>query len=255
MGRLVPARDGAAPGTPQGADAAAGADGPDGAGAAKPLPPRPGLLVTLGLVAAAAFLAEGAASDWAGVYVRRELGAAAATAPLVSTAFFATMTAVRFAGDAIRARLGAPTTLRLAGMTATAGYALVLFAPVAAGGPGPAAVGWATAGWALVGAGAAVMWPVLAGAVGAAVAGSGGGASRLSLVTTIGYGGGLAGPALIGYVAERTSLPAALSVPAVLAAAVALIAPAAIVAVSRGPRQPVRYAAAAHAPGPGEPRR
>jgi hypothetical protein len=44
-------------------------------------------------------------------------------------------------------------------------------------------------------------------------------------VSTIGYTGFLAGPPLIGAIAELTSLPAALAVLPLLAAAMALLAP------------------------------
>lgn len=52
----------------------------------------------------------------------RLLMAAGAVALVVYTAFFAAMALVRFVGDAVRARLGAVRTIRLAGGTATAGY-------------------------------------------------------------------------------------------------------------------------------------
>ncbi|MFC7218851.1 hypothetical protein ACFQLX_11830 [Streptomyces polyrhachis] len=169
----------------------------------------PGL--ALGLIGAAAFLAEGAATDWAGVHARRVLGADPAAASLTYTVFFAAMTAVRFTGDAVRPRLGPVRTLRLAGATATAGYALVL---TAAGVPA------ATAGWALAGAGMALVWPVVVSAAGT----SPGGARTLSWVTTLATAGGLAGPALIGFTAEATTLTTALLLPAALAVAVGLAA-------------------------------
>jgi MFS family permease len=190
---------------------------------------RPGLMITLGLIGAAAFFTEGAATDWAGVHATRVLGADAATASLVFTSFFVAMTAMRFLGDAVRARLGATTTIRLAGVTATAGYGLVLVA-----GALPAGlltrVGLALAGWALVGAGMAVVWPLVISQLGAANTAAG----RLSMITTISYGGGLIGPALIGFVATRATLPVALLIPAALALAVAVAAPAALNAVVRG---------------------
>ncbi len=189
---------------------------------------RPRLVISLGVLGSAAFFTEGAATDWAGVHATRVLGAAPATASLVFTVFFVAMTAVRFVGDAVRARLGAATTVRLAGGTATVGYGLVLLA-----GALPAAaqtrVGCAIAGWALVGAGMAVVWPLVISQLGAA----GAPARRLSLITTISYGGGLAGPALIGFVASRTTLPVALLIPAALAVAVAVAAPAVLTAVVR----------------------
>ncbi|GAB3812384.1 MFS transporter [Kribbella italica] len=176
-----------------------------------------GLVVGLGLVGAAAFLTEGAATDWAGVHATRVLGADPAVGSLVYTAFFVAMTVVRFVGDPVRARLGATATIRYAGATATAGYGLVLLSSVIE----TARVGTAMAGWILAGAGMAVVWPVVVSALGA----SGASGRRLSMVTTISYGGGLVGPALIGAVAGQAGLPVALLIPGVLAVVVAGAAP------------------------------
>jgi MFS family permease len=180
------------------------------------------MVIALGIVGAAAFLTEGAATDWAGIHATRVLGAAPSTASLVYMVFFAAMTVVRFAGDAVRARLGAAATMRLAGGTAAAGHVLVLLSGVL-----PAAiavrVACATAGWALAGAGIAVVWPIVISTLGSATARAGG---RLSLATAVSYSGGLVGPALIGYVAEHATLPVALLIPAGLALLVSIAAPA-----------------------------
>lgn len=179
---------------------------------------RGGLVVGLGVVGAAAFLTEGAATDWAGVHATRVLGAEPAVGSLVYTAFFVAMTVVRFVGDPVRARLGPSLTIRIAGATATAGYGLVLLSGVIETSP----VGTAMAGWVLAGAGMAVVWPVVVSTLGT----SGASARRLSTVTTISYGGGLVGPALIGSVAGHAGLPIALLIPAALAVLVAAAAPA-----------------------------
>lgn len=179
---------------------------------------RGGLVVGLGVVGAAAFLTEGAATDWAGVHATRVLGAEPAVGSLVYTAFFVAMTVVRFVGDPVRARLGPSLTSRIAGATATAGYGLVLLSGVIETSP----VGTAMAGWVLAGAGMAVVWPVVVSTLGT----SGASARRLSAVTTISYGGGLVGPALIGSVAGHAGLPIALLIPAALAVLVAAAAPA-----------------------------
>lgn len=179
---------------------------------------RGGLVVGLGVVGAAAFLTEGAATDWAGLHATRVLGADPAVGSLLYTAFFVAMTVVRFAGDPVRARLGPALTIRIAGATATAGYGLVLLSGVIE----TSAVGTAMAGWVLAGAGMAVVWPVVVSTLGT----SGASARRLSTVTTISYGGGLVGPALIGSVAGHAGLPIALLIPAALAVLVAAAAPA-----------------------------
>ncbi|GIG65788.1 MFS transporter [Phytomonospora endophytica] len=186
--------------------------------------PGLGSLVLLGVIGAAAFLTEGAATDWAAIHAGRELGADPATASMVYTAFFAAMTAMRFAGDAVRSRLGAPTTVLIAGVTASLGYVLVLAAPALGG----AGLTTALAGWILAGVGMAVVWPVVTSTLGA----SGASGRRLSAVGAISYGGGLAGPAVIGFTASVSSLSAALVIPAVLALVVALAAPSVLRALT-----------------------
>lgn len=173
---------------------------------------RPRLIVLLGVIGAAAFVTEGAATDWAGVHATRVLGADPATGSLVYTVFFGAMTVVRFVGDAVRTRLGGPVTIRLAGGVATAGYGLVLLSGALS------SVGVAMAGWVLAGAGMAMVWPIVVSALGAA-------GGRLSAVTMISYGGGLLGPSVIGFVAAGATLPVALLIPAALAVVVATLAP------------------------------
>jgi MFS family permease len=187
----------------------------------------PGLVVLLGLIGAAAFLTEGAATDWAGIHATRVLGADPAGASLVYTIFFVAMTVVRFGGDALRARLGAAMTIRLAGCTAVAGYSLVLLTSVLSG-QIPGRLEIAIAGWALAGAGVAVVWPIVTSALGAANAGG----RKLSAVTMISYGGGLVGPAVIGLVATTLTLPVALLIPAAMALLVATGAPAVFRAIT-----------------------
>ena len=196
---------------------------------------RWGLIALLGVAAFAGHLAEGAAMDWASLHARWVLHADAATAPLAYTIFSVAMTTVRLLGDPIRARLGSVRTIRLAGILATCGYALVLVSPLVGEGV-QVLVAWS--GWALAGVGLATVVPVLFSAVGA----SGGPVGRgLALVTAFGYSGLLLGPAVLGYIAESSSLPVALFVPAVLAAVVALAGVPAIRSLLRvSPPAPVR---------------
>ncbi|GGO80399.1 MFS transporter [Nonomuraea cavernae] len=177
---------------------------------------RWGLIALLGVAAFAGHLSEGAAIDWAALHARWVLDTDAAAAPLAYTIFAVAMTTIRLLGDPIRARLGSVNTIRLAGIIATCGYGLVLAAPLTGA---SLRVVCAWTGWALAGVGLATVVPVIFSAVGAA----GGRVGRaLSLVTAFGYSGLLVGPALLGYIAEASSLPVALIVPGVLAAVVAL---------------------------------
>lgn len=195
-----------------------------------------GLIALLGVAAFAGHLSEGAAIDWASLHARWVLETDPAAAPLAYTVFAVAMTTVRLLGDPIRARLGSVRTIQLAGAFATAGYVLVLAAPLT-GESLRVACAWT--GWALAGVGLATVVPVLFSAVGA----SGGPVGRaLAMVTAFGYSGLLLGPAVLGYIAEAAELPVALIVPTVLAAVVALTGAPAIRALTRAPAEALAHA-------------
>ena len=186
---------------------------------------RWGVVILLGIVAFGAHISEGAAIDWASVHAQQVLSVDLAVAPIAYTVFSVAMTVVRLVGDPIRARFGSQRTLFTVGILAACGYILVLLAPVAAG----AAMIVAGFGWFCVGAGLATMIPVVFSAVGE---GAGSVGRALSTVTAFGSAGLLVGPAVIGHLAEATSLPLALVVPALLAAMVAIAGPPALRALS-----------------------
>lgn len=185
---------------------------------AAPLPRR--LVLLLGIVAFAAFIAEGAAMDWSALYANTVLGADLATSSLAFTTFTVAMTVTRFLGDRLRGRYGPVWTIQRAATTATIGYALVILAPSL-----PVALLGAYAGWLLVGVGLAMVIPLVF-----AVAGTGGAAAgrALARVTTFGYVGMLAGPSVIGPLAEETSLRLAMVLPGALAFGIAVVAPVAV---------------------------
>ena len=187
-----------------------------------PVPMSRAHLIVLGLLGAAVFITEGAATDWSGVHATRALGANPATASVVYGAFFTAMTIVRFGGDSLRQRLGPRRALRLTSSIAVGGYAAVMTSSAVPG--APAAVVTAIIGWAFAGAGTALVWPIIIGTLAAA------GQTRrtLAFVTMFSYGGGLLGPALIGLLAHATTLSIALVLPAALALLVAIAAPEAL---------------------------
>ena len=159
-------------------------------------------LVALGGLAFLGLLAEGAMADWSAVYLRDSLRTTAAVAALGFGAFSLAMTAGRFAGDRMVARFGPVRVLRASSALAAAGLAVALLigsAPIAL-------IGFGTVGF-----GIANVIPVLfSGAANVRGAGTG---SALAAVATTGYFGFLAGPAVIGFTAELTSLPIGLGNP------------------------------------------
>jgi predicted MFS family arabinose efflux permease len=150
----------------------------------------------LGALCFISFLAEGAVLDWSAVFLRELRHVDLSIAGIGYAAFSTTMIVGRLTGDRITHRLGARAMLRLGGVLAAIGFLTVALVP---GTPS------ALAGFAIVGFGASNIVPVLfsaAGQVPGVPPGLG-----LATVTTIAYAGLLLGPALIGFVADATSLP------------------------------------------------
>ena len=157
---------------------------------------------------------EGAMADWGGVYLRGDLGASAGVAAAAFAAFAAGMTIARLTGDWINQQIG-PTRLLRGGSALAAialGTMLVIAHPIAA-----------LAGLVLVGIGVANGVPLLfsfAGAGGVETAGP-----SIAAVSSMGSLGFLVGPPFIGFLAEATSLPFALTSLCLATAAVAVLAP------------------------------
>jgi MFS family permease len=165
-------------------------------------------LAALALIAFCALMAEGSVFDWSGVYLSDEAGASAGAAPLGLTAFSLTMGVGRLVGDGVAERIGAGTAVRGGALIAALGIGLALAVPE----PGAA-----IAGFAVMGVGLSILFPLTLRAAGSYGDTAGPG---LAAVSTVGYAGFLAGPPVIGALADASSLRAAL----VLVAALCLVA-------------------------------
>jgi MFS family permease len=203
---------------PAGEDAAP--DASDAHALARPTGP----LLPLGVLAFCVLFQEGAMADWTAVYLRDVAGTGPGLAAAGYAGFSVTMALGRAVGDRLTARLGAPRLVRLGGAAAAAGAALAVLAPR------PAA---AVLGFGLVGAGLASAFPAVLAAA-SRVPGVAPGAG-IALVSTLGYTGFLAGPPLIGFVAELATLRGGL---AVVGAAGVLVAALAGALRVRGGRLP-----------------
>lgn len=151
------------------------------------------LMILIGLALA---MGEGTAFDWSAVYLRETLGASSQVAALGFGAFSLTMTLGRFMGDTLIPRLGAQRFLFLGGLIAAAGLFLAVLIPV----PGVALLGFA-----LLGAGCSLGAPILYAAA-LRVPGIPP-AAGLATFATFSFIGFLAGPPVIGFVAEAFGLP------------------------------------------------
>ena len=170
-----------------------------------------GALLALGVFALCSLLAEGAMGDWAAVYLRDDLGTGAGYAALGFAGFSLAMAAGRFLGDRVVRRHGGRAVLYVgAGVAST-----VLTTGLLAGEP------WAAvAGFSGVGLGLANAVPILFRAAGK-ISGI---RHELAIaaVSTAGYCGFLAGPPVIGLIAEQLGLAAGLGLVALALAIVAV---------------------------------
>ncbi|PXW43937.1 fucose permease [Klebsiella oxytoca] len=154
-----------------------------------------GTVLLIGIICFAVFLAEGTVLDWSAVFLTEVRGMPENLGGLGFAFFAIAMTAVRLSGDRLITRLGFVPVVFGGSILAAIGFCLVTFVPA-----------WSLSllGYVLVGAGCANIVPAMFSAVGRqqvmpqSVA--------VPAITTMGYLGVLAGPALIGYVAHLSSL-------------------------------------------------
>jgi MFS family permease len=157
-----------------------------------------GMLV-LGAIAFACMLCEGAAADWASVYLSGPLRASGVVPGLGYTAFALAMVTVRLCGNRLIARYRLDRLLPALAVVATIGFAigLALERPAAAIG-----------GFVCLGVGLASIVPAVFSAAGRLPGLHPG--TAVATVSGFGWAGFVVGPPIIGHLAALTSLPIAL---------------------------------------------
>jgi fucose permease len=179
--------------------------------------PKPRLLsrrlVLIGVITLCGCLLEGAAADWVALYLTDERGATAALAALAYGVWAAAMALSRFSGTTLIERLGRARAIRLAGAVVLVGVVATLALPGVYG---------AMLGVVFWGAGVALVFPAAMSAGGET---PGRAADGIATVSTIGYGGFLVGPPLIGLIAHEIGLGRALWILPALAVGILLLAP------------------------------
>ncbi|GAA0765365.1 MFS transporter [Ideonella azotifigens] len=175
--------------------------------------PEPGML-GLGAIVFCAFLIEGAMADWSAVYLTGTLGTTAAVGALGYAAFAFAMMAMRLAGDKLLLRWPAPALLRLANALGAAVLTIALAAQQ---------LGLTMVAFVAVALGVATVAPLAFGA--AARRSHRGPGHGIAAMATMGYGGFLLGPPMIGWLAHLGGLRLALLVLAALAAVISVLAP------------------------------
>lgn len=168
---------------------------------AEPTFVRPtGALLRLGSLAFLGLLAEGSMADWSAVYLQHGLNTSSAVASTGFAAFSLMMAVGRFSGDALVNRVGPAPLLHGSSFVAAGGLGFGILIGV----PLPAIIGFG-----LVGLGIANIIPVLFSAAGRVRDVPPG--MALAAVASTGYLGFVAGPPLIGLVAELTNLTVGLA--------------------------------------------
>ncbi|QDX30739.1 MFS transporter [Dickeya poaceiphila] len=177
-----------------------------------PLFVRPrGVVITIGTLCFVMFLAEGAILDWSALFLSAERGLDSRLAGVGYAAFSIAMTLGRLNGDRLTQKLGRYVMAAGGSLCASLGLllAIALDNPITA-----------IAGFTLVGLGTSNVVPILFSAAGRQQVMPVG--LAIASVSTLGYTGILTGPALLGFIAEWSSLCVALAVVAVLLLAASL---------------------------------
>ena len=156
-----------------------------------------GAVIIIGLLCFIAFLAEGAILDWGAILLTTTDGYTPSQGGIGYAIFAGAMTIGRLTGDWFVRQLGRRRVLLVGGLCTAVGF----FITVLASSPFVA-----LAGFLLVGAGASNIVPILFTAAGRQKDKDMPAGVAISIITTIGYMGVLAGPALIGFIAGASSL-------------------------------------------------
>ncbi len=156
-------------------------------------PPRS--LWALGALALFASMSEGAMADWSGIYLQDHLGTGKGFAALGFTVFSIFMLIGRFSGDWMVEQFGAPRIVRIGGLVGATGLGIATLIDQ------PNAM---LAGFGAMGIGLATIYPLVFSAAGNHPTLPRGRA--VAAVATVGYTGFLAGPPILGWIAEFTTL-------------------------------------------------
>lgn len=168
------------------------------------------LVLLLGLTALCDAYGEGALADWATLHLTDDVNASAGLAATGFAAYAFAMTAGRVGGTWLSVRLGQTRVMLFGGLTAGTGMLIGALAPT---------VPVVLAGFVLVGLGLSNIFPLAI-----AQAGAIGGPRGVATASTLGYAGMLIGPPVIGFLADATSLPLALTSVAATSAVAGLLA-------------------------------
>lgn len=158
-----------------------------------------GSVLFLGLLCFIVFLSEGAMLDWSAVFLKEQRNIDPEFAGIGYAAFSIAMAVMRLSGDHLVARFTARQVICTGTLTAALGLTLVVSTPY---------LFTALLGFIILGLSAANVVPLFFSQAGQLK--NTPSSRAISAITTMGYAGQLAGPALLGFVAYHYSLPAAI---------------------------------------------
>jgi predicted MFS family arabinose efflux permease len=170
-----------------------------------------GRLLIVAVVAFAAAVSEGGMENWSALFLTNVLETSESEGALGFVVFSVAMVAMRLRGDRIVSAIGPALTMRYCGLAALAGSILTVIAPVSL---------MVHLGYLLMGGGYSIVFPLIfsrAASDGQLTPGR-----AIAAVSIFSYGGMLAGPPLIGFMAEEITLRAAFVLFAILALVIAL---------------------------------
>lgn len=169
-------------------------------------------VLLLGFMCFAVFLSEGAMLDWSAIYLRDYRHLEEALTGIGYASFSIAMAGMRLVGDRIVTRVSTQVIVVGGCALGVAGFLLIIATPWLA---------TTLVGFVLVGLGAANIVPVFF---------SEGGRLKevsptvaISAITTMGYAGQLAGPAILGFIAQQSTLSVAFGCTASLLSLVGII--------------------------------
>ncbi|AZK95418.1 MULTISPECIES: MFS transporter [Streptomyces] len=174
--------------------------------------PGPGLWIP-GLIAFCALMGEGVVNDWGAVYLHEVADAAVGAAGAGFAVFSAGMVIGRLTADRVRPRVGTTGFLLGCAVVAGAGALVPIVSPTVPAG---------LFGYGLLGLGLAAVVPVVFSHAADLRPDRPG--PSIAAVSAVGYVGFLAGPPVIGFVAEATDLRVAMLVLPALMAVLAVLA-------------------------------
>lgn len=152
-------------------------------------------ILKLGIIAFGSMVSEGTMFDWSGVYFQKVVIAPKALVLFGNVCFMGMMATGRFGGDFLITKFGVKRMLQMSGVVISAGLLTAVIFPYLY----PAAFGFL-----LVGFGVSSVVPMVYGLAGKSKTMPPGVA--IAAVSSIGFIGFLAGPPLIGFIAQAASL-------------------------------------------------